>query len=310
MAEANTLSLSQSALYKVQTRARLAEKLLLSPRHLKFLARGTQYKLTTIVDKNGKERKLQVPQGDLRKVHDRVRYLFTQLKAPDYLHSGVKGRSPVTNAREHRGGAAGMRVDVRKFFPSCSRLSLARFFHHEMGMAGDVAHQLSRLCTCNGALPTGSPHSMPLAFWMHRRVFDRIDRMARKRGYTFTLFVDDMTFSAEIAIPREFQLEIRSELRRVHLREHPRKTSRVTAGTARRVTGAILPASDAIRVPNDQRLKFLRGLEGIKANAGSSTEEIKSLRGLLAWMRQIEPNIFPRAGAELKRFQTGGWFDG
>jgi len=247
---------------------------------------------------------LQVPQGDLRKVHDRVRYLFAQLKAPEYLHSGVKGRSPVTNAKKHRSGAAGMRVDVRKFFPSCSRLSLAKFFHHDMGMAGDVAHQLSLLCTCDGALPTGSPLSMSLAFWMHRRVFDRIERMARERGYVFTLFVDDANFSADLSIPREFELAVRSELRRVRLRAHPRKTSRVAPGTARQITGVILPNSDEIRVPNAQRLKFLRGLETIKQNSALKAERVNSLRGLLAWMRQIEPTIFPRAGGELTRLNS------
>ena len=48
----------------------------------------------------------------------------------------------MTNARSHVSGTAGMRVDVRKFFPSCSRISLARFFRYDMGMAGDVAYLL------------------------------------------------------------------------------------------------------------------------------------------------------------------------
>ena len=88
MAQPNSLKLDQFALYKVTTRQRLAELLFVSAKQLRKLAEGHSYDLVEIIDKNGKPRTLQVPWGSLRDLHDRIQYLFSQLKNPSYLHSG------------------------------------------------------------------------------------------------------------------------------------------------------------------------------------------------------------------------------
>jgi RNA-directed DNA polymerase len=300
MEKQNSLPINQSALFKITTRAKLAEILFLSPRQLKFLARGKKYDLVEILDKNGKPRTLQVPWGHLRDAHDRVQYLLSQLKTPDYLHSGTKGRSAITNAKSHPLGAHGLRVDIQKFFPNCSRLMVAHFFRFEMKMNGDVAFLLSKLCTCNGFLPTGSPLSMSVAYWMHFRMFDRLKDLADARGYVFTLYVDDMNFSSATPIPHEFENLVRIELERMGLRESPKKTSRVSPKVARQITGVILPPSGAIRVRNKHRKAFVQGIAEVIANPEKCADRVRSMRGLLGWMRQIEPQIFPRLSRVLK----------
>jgi len=53
--------------------------------------------------KNTKLRPVQMPCRELYPVHVRIFKLFRRVELPDYLHSGMQGRSYITNAKAHLG---------------------------------------------------------------------------------------------------------------------------------------------------------------------------------------------------------------
>jgi len=64
---------------------------------------------------NGKERVIEEPRGELRRVHDRLLALLSRIEPPSYLHSGVKRRSYISNAKQHAGRGRILKTDVSRF---------------------------------------------------------------------------------------------------------------------------------------------------------------------------------------------------
>ena len=60
-----------------------------------------------------------------------------------------------------------------------------------------MAQCLTDICTYQGGIPTGSPASQAVAYFAYAKMFEEIEDLARTYGCTFTLYVDDMTFSSQ-----------------------------------------------------------------------------------------------------------------
>ena len=113
---------------------------------------------------SGGTRKIEEPKLRLQAVHGRIHDLLSRIELPAYVHSVRKGRSYITNARDHVGRGELVKIDVEKFYPSVKRAAVFGFFHEEMQCAGDVAGLLARLLTIDGHLPTGSKSSPILSY--------------------------------------------------------------------------------------------------------------------------------------------------
>jgi len=150
---------------------------------------------------SGKKRAVTDPLGDLRKVHDRLFDLLNRIEKPDYLHSGVKGRSHVTNARIHIGDKPIVKLDIRRFFPSIDVPRVRRFFSRQMNCAAPVSDLLTRLCTFRGHVPIGSRMSQHLAYFAARPMLEDLHRLSIRYGVLFTCYVDDLSFSGTAATP-------------------------------------------------------------------------------------------------------------
>lgn len=182
-------------LYKLTSKRRLAEILFSSPHELKDLASGSGYNCF-IDNSGGKSRHIQQPLGDLDRIHSRVASLLCRIKAFDGLHSGIKGRSNVTNARAHLGANRRMvTVDLSGFFQSTSREMVFDFFFDTMKCVPDVADLLSDLLTYDSHVPTGSRVSMPLAYFANKKMFDEMQCFAVSIDAVMTIYVDDITLS-------------------------------------------------------------------------------------------------------------------
>ena len=92
--------LNQSPLYKLSTKNKLADLLHLTPKQLVAVVRNTAslYRLDNI---DG--RQIEDPKHQLKGIHTRLQKLLSRIKTPDYLHSGVKGLSYISNAMAHVG---------------------------------------------------------------------------------------------------------------------------------------------------------------------------------------------------------------
>ncbi|UAK23842.1 reverse transcriptase family protein [Sphingomonas nostoxanthinifaciens] len=241
---AKRVSLRGSALFKLTSPARLAHILCISPGQLAYLVRNAEANYLVRTDrKTG--RLIEEPKALLKQVHARVAKLLQQIETPDYLHSGVRQRSYVTNASQHGAKDSAVKLDIKKFFPSVRAAAVYSFFHELMEYPADVASRMTRLLTIGGHLPTGGNASCILSFWAYKPMFDEIAELAVAKSCAFTLYVDDMTISGRFA-SRSMQQAARQIVGRHRLRAHKNKVfvpnqPRVVTGVAVTVRGLELP---------------------------------------------------------------------
>jgi RNA-directed DNA polymerase len=238
------ISLHGSALFRLTSPARLARILCISPSQLTYLVENADSNYC--IWKHPKTgRVIEEPKALLKKVHARMAWLLAQIDTPDYLHSGVKKRSYVTNASGHSINGGAVKLDVQKFFPSVRAAAVCHFFHDVMEYPMDIASRITKLLTFNGHLPTGGNASCILSFWAYKPMFDEIAALAVAHGCHFSLYVDDMTLTGRFAT-RAIQQETRKIVGRYRLRAHKSKIfasrqPRIITGVAVTARGTELP---------------------------------------------------------------------
>ncbi|MEH6445559.1 MAG: RNA-directed DNA polymerase, partial [Oceanospirillaceae bacterium] len=152
--------LTDSVLYKLSNKNRLASLLNTTLPLLKKLLCDSNYRYFED-NSSGKPREIEHPLGQLEVIHTRLASLLCRVEQPDYVHSGIKNRSHVTNAKSHIGHFPVLATDIQSFFKKTTTLLVFKFFHQQLKCSSDIAKLLSQLCTCKGYIPTGSRISMP-----------------------------------------------------------------------------------------------------------------------------------------------------
>jgi len=107
-------TLKDSALYNLTTKKRLVDLLGRPISELKAVSTDNNYRIFDL-EKASKQREIQAPTFALDVVQTRIASLLVRVAAPDYLHSGIKGRSNITNAEAHIGNHPVLTMDIRKF---------------------------------------------------------------------------------------------------------------------------------------------------------------------------------------------------
>lgn len=117
--------------------------------------------------------------------------------APDHVHGFVRGRSTVSNARQHLGKSCVLRVDLEDFFPSISAATINSLLQAQ-GYDDKAAELAVNMVAIAGKLPIGlstSPFLSNLAFLSTDLP---LVEYAQSENLSFTRYVDDLTFSGEI----------------------------------------------------------------------------------------------------------------
>ncbi|EPO0025961.1 reverse transcriptase family protein [Vibrio alginolyticus] len=188
-------------------------------------------------------------------VHTRIASLLCRIDTPDYLHSGKKGVSNVTNAEAHIDSHNVLTTDIRSFFPSTTRRMVFSFFYGVMKCAPDVADLLADLCTIHSHIPTGSRLSMPLAFWANHTMFNELNELSIKHNVKMTVYVDDLTFSGK-EVNRLFSSCARRIISKYDHCMHPNKTKLYSATSPKLITGVVVQGS-LLKVRNQQHQYLL-----------------------------------------------------
>ncbi|WP_155247776.1 reverse transcriptase family protein [Variovorax paradoxus] len=194
-------ALNQCPLFKMASRRKLASLLGFDAGVLQTLANRTTNYLCFDIAQGSKKRRVEVPKRALERVHRRLFALLERIEKPDYLHSGRKKRSYITNAQVHTGLAPLVKLDLKKFYPSVASSRIYRFFNEVLLCSCDVAAILTKLCTVDGHLPTGSCISQLLAFFAAKPMFDELHEYSFKLGNRDSCYVDDLTWSGSNATP-------------------------------------------------------------------------------------------------------------
>ena len=180
------------------------------------ISSASKYTTFEIPKRSGGQRTIKAPTDKLKNLQRRLADLLQDCqheieKARDLedrtAHGFKRGRSIVTNARQHRDRRWVLNLDLEDFFPSINFGRVRGFLikNRDFALNEKVATVIAQIACHDNTLPQGSPCS-PVISNLVAHVLDmRLVKLANKFGCTYSRYADDLTFSTS---KKEFPAEI------------------------------------------------------------------------------------------------------
>jgi retron-type reverse transcriptase len=318
---ANVEKLQRLQLPILATPAELAKVLNVSVSQLRWLAfhaetaTVTHYVRFTVPKKGGGLRELSAPHRHLAAAQQwLLTNILEKIPAHDAAHGFVPGRGTMSNAVPHVGRATVVNLDLKDFFPSITFPRVKGIFQ-DLGFSPAVATLLGLLCTdCprrkveyNGktyfvataarGLPQGACTSPALSNLLARRLDARLAGLAKKLGFAYTRYADDLTFSGDGAAAAKtayLLARVRHIVAGENLVVNEKKTRVQRPGKRQTVTGVVV--NQKPNVPRRMR-KRLRAIlhhaqrEGLAAQNREHRANFKYwLGGMVAYVQMVNPD--------------------
>jgi retron-type reverse transcriptase len=281
-------------------------------------AEKTHYTYFEVPKRSGGTRLLAAPHKKLAKAQRWIfQNILARLDVTEHAHGFVRGRSTVTNALRHVGRDVVVNLDLKDFFPSIG-FHRVRGLFASLGYSPCAATLLALLCTesrrtavehdgkkywvavSERALPQGACTSPTISNLVTRKLDRRLAGAARKLGWSYTRYADDLTLSALAALPGNAQPKnvalLLARVRHVVTEEGFRineKKGRVQRASRRQeVTGVVVNDKPGIRREEVRRIRaILHGAKktGLAAQNKEGRENFEAwLRGKIAYVAMID----------------------
>jgi len=278
--------------------------------------------------RSGGKRLLSAPQPRLAAAQKWVLdEILAKLPVEDAAHGFVAKRSTVTNAIPHQGRDLVINLDLKDFFPSIT-FPRVRGVFVGIGYSPAVATLLALLCTeCprrpmsyagkvyhvavgERGLPQGACTSPALSNQVARKLDKRLSGLARKHGWSYSRYADDLTFSA----PKGKRAELPQMLLRIRqVIKHEgfvvqEKKGRVQSSAKRQtVTGIVVNDAGKLGLPREE-VRRLRAIvhnakkTGLEAQNREGVPDFRAhLLGKIAYLAMIDKPKADAILAELNR---------
>ncbi|MGY6648573.1 reverse transcriptase family protein [Wenyingzhuangia sp. IMCC45574] len=298
----------------------LAAKMNISVNELRFLSfsrknsKVTHYNRFHIAKKSGGVRLISAPKPKLKKAqHWILEEVLDKADIHNKAHGCIKGKSIKTNAAPHVSKAIVINQDLKNFFPSISYKRIKGVFS-SFGYSDQVATILALLCSepkildisvlgenyfaqrGERFLPQGSPCSPAISNILCKRLDYRLEGIAKKYGFEYTRYVDDLTFSTNdkktTAIPSILKYS-KKIVQEENLNLHPDKLRIMHTGVRQEVTGVVV--NEKLNI-NKAALKRFRALlfqiekDGIQGKAWNGRGNVLAqIHGYANFIYQIDP---------------------
>lgn len=320
---ANVERLEQQGLPVLAAPADLARAMDLAIPKLRWLtfhaeaSSGGHYVQFEIPKRSGGKRTLSAPKAELRSAQSWVlAEILAKLPTEEAAHGFVSGRSTVTNARAHQAKDVVVNLDLERFFPTIT-FPRVRGLYASLGYSPAVATILALLTTeaprrdvkYAGAryrvavgprsLPQGACTSPALSNQVARKLDRRLAGLAKKHGWAYTRYADDLTFSAPAGKREELGLllaRVRHVVEDEGFRINEKKGRVQRKGGRQTVCGIVVNEADKLRLPRDE-LRQLRAIlhnakkTGLAAqNRGGHPHFEAYLRGKIAYVSMVDPD--------------------
>ncbi|MCC6552251.1 MAG: RNA-directed DNA polymerase [Polyangiaceae bacterium] len=297
---------------------------------------GSHYRRWQIPKRDGTARTITAPKRDLKRAQRwALRHVFDKLPVHGAAHGFLADRSIVTNAVAHAGADVVVKVDIKDFFPTITWRRV-RGLLRKAGVAEAPATLIARLSTepprevvqfrgktlhvATGprVLPQGAPTSPAITNAICLRLDRRMSGLARKLGFRYTRYADDLTLSWRAGGPpaappaaaapgpgspggaRSQRPPIGSLLRGIKqillsegFRLHPSKTVVMRRGDRQKVTGLVVKgAGDWVppaRVPRERVRELRAAIKNRELGRPGKGETLQQLKGLAAFVYMTDP---------------------
>ena len=281
--------------------------------------------------RSGGERVILAPKRELKALQRRVLDgIVARVPVASAAHGFVRGRSIVTNARQHSGKRVVLKLDLKDFFPSIT-FPRVRGLFLALGYGYGVASALALLCTeyereaferdetCYYIsigprhLVQGAPTSPALANLAAWRLDRRMSGLAARRGYSYTRYADDLTFSGDDGGAGAQVQGLRQVAQRIVADEHftvNTAKTRVARRSARQVvTGLVV--NDGVATPRQLRRRLRAMLHnaertGLEAQNRDGRANFRAyVQGQIAHVHAAHAEHAARLRAALRRLDGG-----
>lgn len=260
--------------------------------------------------KNGKIRIYYAPneiiKEDLRALNVVLTSTYDSRNA-DFQVAYKKGKSVYDNAAIHKNHKYVYNIDLKDFYPSCKRELVARYtrflFKGALNTDGVLDKFLDYILIDDG-LFIGNPISGCLANTIISKPVSYMRNMCRKSDMGFSVYADDMSFSSDKFISKDYIVEIfNGAFDRYDMMEYFKLNEGKCVGYSgcrRKVTGVSINNSDKITCST----KYFRLLRTMIAHvaAGDDKVDIGKLRGKIAYATMVDDS--GKVYRYLKKFEA------
>jgi len=299
----------------------LAEALGLTIPQLRWLAfhrdaaRRVHYRRFTIPKRDGSERAIWAPMPRLKAAqHWILRNVVERLPVHGAAHGFLAGRSILSNAEAHRDPKLVVRIDLKDFFPTVTLRRVKGLFR-KAGYREHVATLLALICTESPreivehegetyyvalgprCLPQGAPTSPAITNALCRRLDRRLSGLARRQGWRYTRYADDLTFSRPSRSegpPGVGRLigSVRLVVEAEGFRVHESKTAVGRRGGRQAITGLVVNGDLPPRASREYRRNLRAAVHNLAAGkAGPDAEPPHVLAGRAAFVAMTAPKL-------------------
>jgi len=332
--EGDQEKLAKYSLNHFESHLSLAEAMGISLRELKFLtfarevSSSSHYKRFTIPKKTGGERLISAPQDRLKNQQYWIyENILKKLPMHQAAHGFTTGKSIVSNAEPHLGSKLVINLDLKDFFPSLSYKRVLGMFIG-MGYSPAIATVLALLTTeqptqeveldgerwfvASGTrcLPQGAPTSPAITNWICRRLDVRLEGVAKKFGFSYTRYADDMTFSANeegVNNSQKLLWQVKKIVHEEGFTIHPNKLRLMRKGQRQEVTGVVVNEKPSVSRKKVKAYRALlhhlnsKGLEGATWD-GSVDNLIARALGYARFLVMVDPTRFINSLKQMESF--------
>ncbi|WP_291728750.1 reverse transcriptase family protein [Bernardetia sp.] len=289
-----------------------SEKINKSISELRFLAfqrsvsKVSQYHSYFVSKKSGGKRLISAPKPKLKSAQNWIKTnILDKVEISQNVHGFVKERSILTNAKPHQNKNIVISLDLKDFFPSISYKRVKGLFQ-KFGYSEQLSTIFALLTTFNETdklnvdgevyyaqkvdkktgkthrfLPQGSPASPAITTLIAYKMDKRLEGLAKKMGFTYTRYADDLTFSSNLDLNKETDKIIGSLLyfvKKVVESEgfeiHTDKTHIMRKGRQQKVTGIVVNQNSEQKLGIDRKtVRKFRAFLHQTSKTGWKTDE-------------------------------------
>jgi hypothetical protein len=269
--------------------------------------RCSHYVTFAIPKRSGGERLIMAPKTRLKRLQRQLNALLvTKLPVSEYAHGFRTRRSVRTNAEPHVGKDVILRLDITDFFGSI-HFGRVRGMLIALGYGYPVASALAALMTeavrqpvvvgeirffppvGPRACPQGAPTSPGLSNALVVKMDRRLAGLARRYGFAYTRYADDLTFSGnDIAGAHALRLLATRVLEEEGFTVNARKTQLKRSGSRQTVTGVVV--NDVLGLSRQARRRLRAAIhQYLKAHAGGTADPalLARLDGKVAYLSML-----------------------